>query len=589
MTGTHDISELVSRAQKGDRESLGLLSAHVRRRVFVYLYRMTLDYHLAEDLVQETVLYMIESLPRLKTTSSLSLWAWIYRSAWGIFRHYLRPQGHQRIVQKTVVDHEALLKLTDETKETALEHAERSELLEAICKSLGTIEAKHRNVLVLRCFEQLSHAEIAAVMGCSELKARVLFFHAKHALKRQLHNRGFGRRYFLTSLSLFGLITGMHTKSASAAITVTSSLSKTRTIATTIGAITAKLGFVKTAVVTTGLVVGTLHVCSSDADMPRESTVNIVTGGGESAFSMVDKMGDTEIADLLSKKGAADPVLPDPCGYEPDKPDGTLPAERVSRQARPQPAGMAQPVAQVDRLADPNEIKTRIESFDGLAEALADVGANSASEQRLWAQTKHDNRTSLARAVLRQLENELALVRKIAVEEKAENTAEAIDALVTEKKALCKVVSRELLKQLRPATAARGTRARGRYGRASARAKEPPDCETQQEIRRWTQATVDNKSDLARTTHDRICSEMALLRSVATEEQAAKTTAAIDGLLQQRKERLDAFMRKALEEIGGGDPSMQTAGRMRGRTRGDRAVHGAPHQMTMQSGSGRRR
>ncbi|UCF17748.1 MAG: hypothetical protein JSW59_09845, partial [Phycisphaerales bacterium] len=106
MTRAHDISELVSRAQKGDRESLGVLSARVRRRVFVYLYRMTLDYHLAEDLVQETVLYMIKSLPRLETTSSLSLWAWIYRSAWGIFQHYIRPQGHQRIVQKTVVDHE---------------------------------------------------------------------------------------------------------------------------------------------------------------------------------------------------------------------------------------------------------------------------------------------------------------------------------------------------------------------------------------------------------------------------------------------------------------------------------------------------
>jgi hypothetical protein len=82
---------------------------------------------------------------------------------------------------------------------------------------------------------------------------------------------------------------------------------------------------------------------------------------------------------------------------------------------------------------------------------------------------------------------------------------------------------------------------------------------------------------------------MALIRSIATEERAAKTTAAIDGLLLQRRECFDAFMSKALEKTGGGDQSMQAAGRMRGRTRGDRAVHGAPHQMTMQSGSRRRR
>lgn len=272
MKKTHDISELVGRAKKGNRECLGVLSAHVRQRVFVYLYRMTLDYHLAQDLAQETVLYMIESLPRLKTTSSSSLWGWIYRSAWGIFQHHLRPQGHQRIVQKTIVDHEALLQLTDETEGNALEQAERSELFEAICKSLDTLETRHRNVLILRCFELLSYTEIASIIGSSELKARVLFFRAKHALKRRLHNRGFGRQYFLTSLSLFGLITGMRTKSVSAAMSVTSDLLKTGTIATTIGTVTSQLGLTTAAVVTIGLAAGTLHVSSSGANVPLETT-----------------------------------------------------------------------------------------------------------------------------------------------------------------------------------------------------------------------------------------------------------------------------------------------------------------------------
>ena len=325
---------------------------------------MTLDYHLAEDLVQETILYMIESLPRLKTTSSLSLWAWIYRSAWGIFQHYLRPQGHQRIVQKTVVDHAALLYLTDNTEESALEHAERSELLEAICKSLGVLKTSHRNVLVLRCFELLSYAEIDSVMGGSELQARVLFFHAKHALKRHLHNRGYGRQYFLTSLSLFGLITGMHTKSASAAITVTSSLSKTGTMVATLGTIATKLGLMKTAVVAIGLVVGTLFVCSSDAELPTESTINVATGDHENPFSIAHSMDEIEITDLLSEKGAADHALPDPCDSEPREPEDMPPAEPASRPRPGISAGAAQPAVQVDEFADPNEIKTRQRSED---------------------------------------------------------------------------------------------------------------------------------------------------------------------------------------------------------------------------------
>ena len=241
MRRTHNISLLVSRAQDGDEQSLGVLSAHVRRRVSVYLYRMALDYNLAQDLAQETVYYMIESLPRLETTSSLSLWAWIYRSAWGKFQHYIRSQDHQRVIQKAVVDHEALSRLTDD-KQSALEQAEQAELLEAICKSLSALQTRHRNVLVLRCFELLSYADIASVMGCSQVRARALFFHAKHTLKCHLHNLGFGRRHFPASMLLFELVTGPHTQSASAAVTVTSSMSKTGTIPTTIGAVNAKLG-----------------------------------------------------------------------------------------------------------------------------------------------------------------------------------------------------------------------------------------------------------------------------------------------------------------------------------------------------------
>jgi RNA polymerase sigma-70 factor (ECF subfamily) len=361
MTRARDICELLSRAQKGDRESLGVLSAHVRRRVFVYLYRMTLDYHLAEDLVQEIVLYMIESLPRLKTTSSSSLWAWIYRSAWGIFQHYIRPQGHQRIIQKTVVDHEALMQLTDETKENALEQAERSELFGAICKSLGKLQARHRNVLVLRCFESFSYAEIASVMGCSELKARVLFFHAKHALKRQLHSRGYGRRYFLTSLSLFGMISATHTKTTSAAVTVTSNLVRTRTVAATIGAITAKLGLVQTGAITIAIVAGTIGVCTSDADVSTELTVTVAAAESDNAFSMPEQVERAGLTDSLSEKVAADPAPPDPCDFEPGKPEDMLPPGPDDPPRPATPAGAAQPEPTVDQLADPNGTKTRVE------------------------------------------------------------------------------------------------------------------------------------------------------------------------------------------------------------------------------------
>lgn len=356
MARTQDICELVSRAQQGDRGSLGVLSARVRRRVFVYLYRMTLDYHLAEDLVQETVLYMIESLPRLKSTSSSSLWAWVYRSAWGIYHHYVRPQGHQRIIQNTVVNHEALLQLTDQINGSALEQAEQAEFLEAVCESLGKLQPKHRSVLILRCFELLSHAEIASVMGCSELKSRVLFFHAKHALQRQLHNRGYGRQYFLTGLALFGLITGMHAKSASAAITVTTSLSKTRTVAGVAAAVTGKVGLVRAAVIAVMFAGGTVYICSSGGDVPTGATIEVATTGqDENALSAPERIGNAAETDSLLPKDAADLALPDPCGVDTHEAAG-MPALGPIDGLQPLiAAGLTQPAPGAGKVADPNE------------------------------------------------------------------------------------------------------------------------------------------------------------------------------------------------------------------------------------------
>ncbi len=84
----------------------------------------------------------------------------------------------------------------------------RKELSDAIFAAMRKLNLKYRNVLILRCFEQLSYAQIGELMECSEHHSRVLFFRAKHSLKSHLAWRGFrGSRLFFTSLGLFSLVT----------------------------------------------------------------------------------------------------------------------------------------------------------------------------------------------------------------------------------------------------------------------------------------------------------------------------------------------------------------------------------------------
>ncbi len=53
------IAQLVTDAQLGGQSSMDRLAELARERLYAYLYRITLDHELTEDLLQETLLQMV--------------------------------------------------------------------------------------------------------------------------------------------------------------------------------------------------------------------------------------------------------------------------------------------------------------------------------------------------------------------------------------------------------------------------------------------------------------------------------------------------------------------------------------------------
>jgi len=122
---------------------------------------------------------------------------------------------------------------------------------------------------------------------------------------------------------------------------------------------------------------------------------------------------------------------------------------------------------------------------------------------------------------------------------------------------------------------------RGYGSEIASQPAEQLDPQTQEQIRLWSQTTTDNKLELAKAIHPQIQAEISSIRTIAVEEQAKKTTAAIDGLLLARKERFDVLVIKMEEEkrklqeaqslrSGPNDPGQATQqnSRTRGRTSG---------------------
>ena len=384
----------------------------------------------------------------------------------------------------------------------------------------------------------------------------------------------------------------------------------------------------------------------------KGADVNAATGRGENAFSLAKKKGNTEIADILAKNGATDPVVVDAYGEDFYNEAATSPGGRAGAPRGGVGRNVAQATVEVDLLADPNEIKSRVKSFEGLEKTIKDLGAKSANEKRYWEYTRSDNRTLLARAVQTQSDEEFDVVRKIAVEEKAAKTTEAIDTMLTKKKDRDTKVRAALMQQRREVTASESSRGgsrgrsssrtsgrysgrdstsgygtgtssggyvsgggsgggyddgggvgvagRSRTGRSSARPQEQLDPDTEEEIRLWEQATLDKKLDLAKALHPLTYGDFAYIRGIAVGEEAKKTTAAIDGLLLARQERYDAYVKKAEAEksalVPGQAPGVagqygDPSMQQGVRTRGGRtrgAVGGTQQQNT-QTGGRRRR
>jgi len=246
---------LVTRARQGDQQSMAKLTELVEGRLYAYIYRLTLDADLTGDLLQETLLDMVRTVKDLKNPEAF--WFWLFRTAWGKAHHFYRGRRRRRTIPFSALTEDGIFEPESLTDSDGFDEVARKELSEAAFEAMERLSVDHRSILALRCFEQMQYAEIAEVMECSELRARVLFYRAKMALRKRLARGGFGKAYLLVALGLFGLVT-TPAKAASTAGTVTAASLEVGAIGAVIGALGSKLGVAVATAVTAAVVAITI-------------------------------------------------------------------------------------------------------------------------------------------------------------------------------------------------------------------------------------------------------------------------------------------------------------------------------------------
>ena len=250
----------IHKAQHGDAESQTLLADSAKARIYSYILRLTLDHHLAEDLCQDTLLEMVRFLPKLKIDRISAFWAWLYQTALSkVQQHIRKTSTRNKVARMTNVESSWLADQIMDNEPNGLSHALQKELFQTILEAMTQLKVHHRNVIALRCFDQLSYAEIAAIMGSSQLRTKQLFFRATQSLKRQLRQQGYKKSYLLPALGLFATATLSSGQKASAAAVISSCSLEVSGGVAVLGALSTKLALCLYSVLALALAVTTTH------------------------------------------------------------------------------------------------------------------------------------------------------------------------------------------------------------------------------------------------------------------------------------------------------------------------------------------
>jgi RNA polymerase sigma-70 factor, ECF subfamily len=157
-----DESDLVRRAQRGDREAFGALVQRYQQRVVGVARALVHNLDDAVELAQETFIRAFQNLPSFEGRSSFS--TWLYRIASNLAIDWRRRETRYPVAHGEEAENE--LRRIPSRQGDSFRAAASDETSRKVREALEQLTAEHREVILLREMEGLSYEEISEVLGC---------------------------------------------------------------------------------------------------------------------------------------------------------------------------------------------------------------------------------------------------------------------------------------------------------------------------------------------------------------------------------------------------------------------------------------
>jgi RNA polymerase sigma-70 factor (ECF subfamily) len=181
-------AEIMLRVSAGDDSGFGILIEKYRKQIVHFMFRMSRNQAVAEELAQEVFLRVYRSRQTYRAEAKFS--TWLYRIATNLGVNHARDTKYERSAQNVYLDQPdpetgTSPDVADSTMSIEQELV-RDERMQAIRKHVMALPERQRNAVLMHKYQEMDYKEIGEVLKLSESATKSLLFRAYQTLRENL-------------------------------------------------------------------------------------------------------------------------------------------------------------------------------------------------------------------------------------------------------------------------------------------------------------------------------------------------------------------------------------------------------------------
>jgi RNA polymerase sigma-70 factor (ECF subfamily) len=149
-----DELELINKSKEGNKSALNTLLKDNLNILKGYVVKMVGDPHLAQDIIQDTMLKAVLNINKFQPKAKFS--TWLIKIATNVYRDYLRKNRAFELVDETFMDK------GKQVEDIIILNYEYKEIMKIILK----LPYEKRAVFILKHYYGYKYEEISEIIGC---------------------------------------------------------------------------------------------------------------------------------------------------------------------------------------------------------------------------------------------------------------------------------------------------------------------------------------------------------------------------------------------------------------------------------------